>query len=132
MIIFRTSPSTIEKVIKLQQHALRGKPTRLKEGDLVLLSLNVSPNHPRPLISHVMEFDHLSPDVARDSEKHWGKYWPWMLYFKSCLPLARTFVIQDEIGLKKIYGAGGGTVYVDPYDEALIIARGRLETTPRG
>ena len=127
MIILRTHPEHIPKVVERSMHALARSPT-ISAGVLILISLAVAKTTDGlPPIRYVMEFVKIRPDRTGDTSREiWGKKWPYILYGKDCRLLAEPFDIRDYQVSDHNYGQGGPFVYVDPRDEAVISQRGLL------
>ena len=127
MIILRTHPEHVPKVVDLSMHALARSPN-ITAGDQILISLAVAkPTDGLPPIRYVMEFVKIRADRTGDtSRKIWGKKWPYILYGQNCRALAEPFDIRDYAVSGHNYGQGGPFVYVDPSDEAIVLQRGLL------
>lgn len=127
MIILRTHPEHVPKVVELSMHALAKSPT-ISPGDLILISLAVARiRDGLPPIRYVMEFVKIRADRTGDtSRKIWGRRWPYILHGQSCRRLIRPFDIRNYQVSGHEYGQGGPFVYVDPSDEAAIRQQGLL------
>jgi hypothetical protein len=128
MIIVRTSGETIGKVVQHAKHALNGRP-RLSPGEFILIAQtkNSLPHRVKP-IQYCMEFESCIYDRDRESQKIWGKFWPYLILGKNCRPLKNPFDICEVIKNScKDYGRGGPIVYVDQADEKYLIQNGYLD-----
>jgi hypothetical protein len=127
MIILRTHPDYIAKVVERSMHALASGP-RISPGDLILISQTVAQtNDGLPPIRYVMEFDRLRADRTGEiSRGIWGRSWPYVIYGKNCRPLVRPFDMSDIQVSAHEYGKGGPYVYVAPEDEAVVHKLGLL------
>ena len=125
MIILRTHPEHIPKVVELSMHALARAPA-ISPGDLILISLAISRTHDGlPPIRYVMEFTKIRADRTGDvSREIWGKKWPYILYGNNCRELFHPFDIRDYKQSGQNYGQGGPFVYVHPLDEVVLRQRG--------
>src|SRR4249919_2382517 len=108
MIILRTHPDYIAKVVELSMHALASAP-KMSPGDLILIAQTVvQTNDGLPPIRYVMEFDKLRADRSGDTSKSiWGKTWPYLVYGKNCRALSRPFNMADIQVSSHNYGQGG-------------------------
>jgi hypothetical protein len=127
MIILRTHPDYIPKVVENSMHALSSSP-RISPGDLILISQTVAQTDDgRPPIRYVMEFDKLRADRTGEvSRRIWGRAWPYIVYGRNCRPLARPFSMADVQVTAHNYAQGGPYVYVAPEDEVVIHQLGLL------
>ncbi len=129
MIILRTSPETIQEVVRLSKHALDYKP-RLTKGELILISQNTvfGIRDDTPPIRYVMEFDWVHLDTSGESMRIWGRQWEYIIEGKNCRSLKHPFDISNHQVTEKNYGPGGPLVYVAPDDERVLQQKGLLET----
>ncbi len=129
MIILRTHPEHVPRVVELSMHALARAP-KLSSGDLILISLAIAKTSDGlPPIRYVMRFDKIRADRTGDlSRQIWGKKWPYLLYGRDCRELRQPFDIRDHQVSDNNYGQGGPFVYVSPADEAVLAQRGLLAT----
>ena len=127
MIILRTHPEHVPKVVALSMHALASSPT-ISPGDLILISFAVAKTTDgKPPIRYVMEFVKIRPDrTGETSREIWGKKWPYILHGQNCRKLAQPFDIKDHQVSAHNYGQGGPFVYVDARDEAVLVQCGLL------
>ena len=127
MIILRTHPDYISKVVEHSMHALSSGP-KISPGDLILISQTVvGTTDGLPPIRYVMEFDKLRPDrTGKISKDIWGKAWPYVIYGKNCRLLNRFFNMADIQVSSQNYGQGGPYVYVRPEDELVLHQLGLL------
>ena len=127
MIILRTHPDYIAKVVEHSMHALASGP-KISPGDLILISQTVAQTDDGlPAIRYVMEFDRLRADRTGEiSKRIWGRSWPYVVYGKNCRQLARPFNMSDIQVSSHQYGQGGPYVYVAPQDEAVLLNSGLL------
>jgi len=121
LIILRTHPDYIAKVVEHSMHALSSGP-RISPGDLILISQTVAQTDDGlPPIRYVMEFDKLRADrTGQISRSIWRRSWPYVVYGKNCRQLTRPFNISDVQVTSHNYGQGGPYVYVQPDDEAVL------------
>lgn len=127
VIILRTHPEHVLKVVERSMHALAHSPN-ISPGDLILISLAVAKiTDGLPPIRYVMELIKIEADRTGDTSREiWGKEWPYILYGKSCRSLVQPFDIRDHQISSHNYGQGGPFVHVDPSDEAVLWQRGLL------
>lgn len=129
MIILKTSPDNIEKVVELSKHALHSRPNLLKEDDLILISQTITKTKDGgPPIRYVMKFSRIYPDLKGESKKIWGQEWRFIVEGKDCRRLKQPFDIMTLKISARDYGRGGPYVYVAPEDEQIIKEKGLLET----
>lgn len=128
MVIFRTSGETIDEVVRHAKHALNFRPN-LTPGELILISQTKQslPRHTEP-IQYRMEFVECVDDSGHESEKIWGRYWPYLIIGKNCNSLRSPFDICKVIkNPTKDYGQGGPIVYVNNEDEHFLESNGYLD-----
>jgi hypothetical protein len=127
VIILRTHPDFLAKVVERSMHALASGP-KISPSDLILISQTVAhTDDGLPPIRYVMEFEKLRADRTGEiSRAIWGRSWPYVLYGKNCRPLARPFSMSDIQVSNQNYGQGGPYVYVASQDEAIVRELGLL------
>jgi len=121
MIIFRTHPEHISKIVCASKHALASWPRNISQGDLILISQTIAQtNDGFPPIRYVMEFVEIKPDSGDESGELFGKHWPYIVHGRNCHALKHPFDIRKVKVSKTNYSQGGSYVYVAQEDEAKI------------
>ena len=128
MIIFRTSPDTIDKVVSHCKHALNTRPN-ITPGETILISQTVSKTKDgKPPIRYKMEFVRIYNDTDGESRRIWGKKWRYLIEGKNCRPLKKPFNISQYQVSDENYGPGGPVKYVADVDAKILKENGLLET----
>jgi hypothetical protein len=78
-------------------------------------------------IRYSMVFVQTHRDLTRESQRIWGKYWPWIIECKDRAELANPFNISEVQVATKEYGRGGTLVYLDTRDEQFLIKAGYFQ-----
>jgi len=127
MIIVKTSGDTIGNVVRHAKHALTCQP-RLRRGDIILISQTKDslPPYTKP-IQYIMEYERCYYDREKESQKIWGKFWPYIIEGRNCRQLKKSFEISDVQVTAKDYGRGGPIVYVEDADIRVLKEMGLLE-----
>ena len=94
-VIYKTSALTLPGVRANTKHALRGEPRSLNPGDKILIAQTLgSLRLGQRQIRYSMTFVRARRDTARETEKIWGRYWPWIVDGSDLRELARPFNIR--------------------------------------
>lgn len=127
MIIVRTHPDHVAAIRKESKYALASRPS-LAPGDLILISeKNISVKRARPKIRYVMEFVSFERDHVGETERIWGKRWPYLVIGRNCRELKQPFDMKKVQVSGLEYGRGGPYLYVADQDEESLKQRGLLE-----
>jgi hypothetical protein len=123
VVVLRTAPENIPKVIEHKIHALNGRLVRAKPGDLLLIAerQRVGP----AIAKYGMLLQEVRPDVSQKSKEIWGKQWKYIIEGRDLVALAMPFS-PHEIAPLSGYGAGGPFVYISPDDAEEFRRRGLL------
>jgi hypothetical protein len=124
LIVLRTHPENFDEVIRAQKHALDGRLKKANSGDILLVGRTGS-----GVVSHAMRFRSQRADTSGETERRWGRHWPFLIEGEDCCELARPFNPQQERvtqASRKDYGPGGSFFYVLDEDADVFRQRGLL------
>lgn len=124
MIVLRTHPAHIPRVVELSLHALHAKP-RIARGERVLISRLAGFPDGRPAVQYVMDFVAYRPGTE-EARRIWGRDWRYIMEGRNCRVLKRPFNLRQVQVSSRNYGQGGPFVYVHPDDELELDRRGLL------
>jgi 5-methylcytosine-specific restriction protein A len=120
MVLFKASTATIEGILKNEKHAFRTK-IAAKAGELILLQLTkTSITDGNKSIRWIMEFIDTYEDLDNETDKIWGKHWPFIVRVQNVRHI-EAFDITDLQVTKKSYGKAMGYTWIDSEDEDAIL-----------
>lgn len=125
LILLKTRPENLLKVVEVQKHALHGKLARAEPGDLLLLA-EVRP-HGAARATHAMWFTGQRAADEGETERIWNERWPFIVEGEGCSPLDHPFVPEDVKVSAANYSQGGTVFYIDLADADAFQAQGRLK-----
>jgi 5-methylcytosine-specific restriction enzyme A len=122
MIIFKTDVSTLKNVLAAAKHAVNGRPTRAKAGDIILVAQTVETLQPgQKSINWIMEYVRSYEDTEGETIKLWGRSWRYIVEARSVRQV-EPFNIDELQRSNKNYGAAVNFTYLDPEDEEAVLA----------
>ncbi len=124
IILLRTHPENLKRVVEVQKHALKGQLTRAQPGDLLLLA-EMRTSGPA-LATHAMWFRNQRLAKPGETEMLWGKSWRYVIEGEDCRTLDNPFSPQEAKVSSENYGRGGGVVYLAVEDADEFCRRGLL------
>ena len=128
MMIIKTSPSTLPKVVSNQMHATMKRPRQTEPGDVILIQKLIGSlaAEEKP-IQYAMFLDSVIDDRDQLSAQIWGKKWNYLIKGCQLTALAQPFAIEEVQVTGKNYGQGAiSFTYVHPHDAAAILEGGHL------
>jgi hypothetical protein len=125
LILLKTHPANLPKVVEVQKHALQGKLTRAKPGDLLLLA-EIRPRG-AARATHAMWFKEQRAAHQGETEEIWNERWPFIVEGQGCCALDQPFVPEDVKVSAANYSQGGTIFYIEPLDADAFRAQGRLK-----
>ncbi len=102
MLLFKTSGTTLDSVVRNQKHAFNGKPRDWHIGEIVLVSKNLADcGKSERQIQYVMALDSIRSILPGESERYWpgteGR-WRYLVLCRDTKRIGRPFNLQDALG----------------------------------
>jgi hypothetical protein len=124
MLILKTRPENLGRVVEAQKHALHGRLNNAQPGDLLLLA-EIRPHGPA-LVRYGMRFKTQRRANPGETEAIWGQRWDFVIEGEGCRELNHRFDPQVEKVTSTNYGRGGTFVYVACEDAEAFRRKGLL------
>jgi 5-methylcytosine-specific restriction protein A len=120
MILLKTGAETLGAVLEKAKHAQHGRPRGAEPGDTILIAQTKGTLRPgQKPIRWIMEYVGAYEDVRGESERIWGKHWPYIIEGRNVRDV-EPFDIADLQVTGKDYGAVQAQCPVEPEDAAAV------------
>lgn len=121
MLLIKTSIATLEAVLREAKHALHLRPQGLEFGDIILIAQTKdSLRRKQKAIRWIMNYVQIYKDVNDESDKIWGKHWPYIIEGDNVRSV-EPFNIEDIQITNKHYGSAQAFSPINPEDESAIL-----------
>ena len=121
MLLIKTSAGTLRNVLLNVKHAVHGRPSNVRTGDLILVSQTKDTLARGQLpIRWVMEYVRTYEDLGGESDALWGRHWRYIIEARNVRNV-EPFNIDDIRVTTKVYRDVQTFGLVEPEDEAAVL-----------
>lgn len=121
MLLIKTSAATLHNVLLNAKHAVNGRPSNVREGDIILVSQTKGTLARGQMpIRWIMEYVRTYKDARGESDKLWGKHWPYIIEARNVRSI-EPFDLDDIRATTKGYYKVQTFCAVKPEDEAAVL-----------
>jgi 5-methylcytosine-specific restriction protein A len=121
MLLIKTSAGTLRNVLLNAKHAVNGRPSNVREGDIILVSQTKGTlaRGQKP-IRWIMDYVRAYKDSSGESDKLWGRHWPYIVEARNVRSV-EPFDLDDIRTTNKKYKKVRTFCAVAPEDEAAVL-----------
>jgi 5-methylcytosine-specific restriction protein A len=121
MLLIKTSAGTLRNVLLKAKHAVHGRPSNLREGDIILVSQTKGTLARGQMpIRWIMDYVRTYEDLRGESDRLWGQHWPLIIEAKNVRSI-EPFDLDDIRATNKEYYKVQTFCAVKPEDEAAVL-----------
>lgn len=121
MLLIKTSGGTLRNVLLNAKHAVHGRPSNVRVGDIILVSQTkgtlVRGQMP---IRWIMEYVRTYEDLNGESDRLWGRHWPYIIEARNVRSV-EPFDLDDIRATDREYYKVQTFCAVEPEDEAAVL-----------